>query len=59
MLKNDCLIVTSSSLLNAFYRLEVAEYSAKAIIASRNIGEIVAIDDAQIEELEIAFKLDR
>lgn len=59
MLSNDCLIVTGNSLLNAFDRLEVAEYSAKAIIASKNIGEIVAIDDAQIEDLEIAFKLDR
>ena len=48
MLNNDCLIVTGNSLLNAFDRLEVAEYSAKAIIASKNIGEIVAIDDAQI-----------
>lgn len=55
---NDCVIVTGSSLLNAFDRLEVADFSAKAIIASKNIGQIVAIDDAKIEELEIAFKLD-
>ena len=59
LMTNDCLIVTGSSLLNAFDRLEVAEYSAMAIIASKNIGEIVAIDDAQIDALEVAFKLDR
>ena len=59
MLKNDCLIVTGNSLLNAFDRLEVAEYSAMAIIASQDLGDIVAIDDAQIDELEVAFKLDR
>jgi len=59
MLTNDCLIVTGSSLLNAFDRLEVAEYSAMAILASKDLGEIVAIDDAQIDELEVAFKLDR
>jgi len=59
MLTNDCLIVTGSSLLNAFDRLEVAEYTAMAIIASKDLGEIVKIDDAKIEELEIAFKLDR
>ncbi len=59
MLANDCVIVTGSSLLNAFDRLEVAEYSAMAIIASKSIGEIVTIDEAQIEDLEVAFKLER
>ncbi len=58
MVENDCLIVTGSSLLNAFDRLEVAEYSAKAIIASRIIGNIVTINDQQIKDLEVAFKLD-
>lgn len=59
MVTNDCLIVTGSSLLNAFDRLEVSEYTAKAIIASRELGDIVQIDDAQIDDIEVAFKLDR
>jgi len=29
--KNDCVLVTGKSLLNAFDRLEVAEFSAKSI----------------------------
>jgi L-fuculose-phosphate aldolase len=48
-----------TTLLNAFDRLEVAEYSAKAIIAARALGEIVAIDGPQVEDLVAAFSLDR
>lgn len=55
--ENDCVIVTGSNLLNAFDRLEVLEYSAKAIIASKELGEIVSIDEDSIKEIEIAFKL--
>ena len=58
LVENDCLIVTGSSLLNAFDRLEVAEYSAKAIIASKSIGHIVSINDEQIKALEKAFRLE-
>ncbi|WP_132012746.1 class II aldolase/adducin family protein [Hydrogenispora ethanolica] len=57
MMENDCIIVTGSTLLNAFDRLEVAEYSAKAIIASKSIGEIAIIDQEKITEIEEAFKL--
>jgi L-fuculose-phosphate aldolase len=49
--------VTGDSLLNAFDRLEVAEYSAKAIIASKDLGEMVAINQQQIDEIEDAFHL--
>ena len=49
--------MTGDSLLNAFDRLEVAEYSAKAIIASRQLGDVVAINDAEIDEIEEAFHL--
>ncbi len=55
--ENDCVIVTGSSLLNAFDRLEVLEYSAKAIIASKELGEIVSIDEESISAIEVAFKL--
>ena len=58
MMRNDCIIVTGSTLLNAFDRLEVAEYSAKAIISARSLGSIVSINDSQISELEKAFKLE-
>lgn len=57
LVENDCIIVTGSSLLNAFDKLEVAEYTAKAIISSKVIGDVVAINDEQVKEIEEAFKL--
>ena len=57
IVKNDCVIVTGDSLLNAFDRLEVAEYSARAIIAAKDLGDVVAINNAEIEEIEEAFHL--
>ena len=57
MLENDCVIVTGSSLLNAFDRLEVLEYSAKAVIGSRSLGELVEISDKHIEDIKDAFNL--
>ena len=57
IIKNDCVIVTGDSLLNSFDRLEVAEYSARAIIAAKDLGEVVAINDQEIEEIEEAFHL--
>lgn len=57
LIKNDCAIVTGDSLLNAFDRLEVAEYSARAIIAARGLGDVVAINDEEIAEIEEAFNL--
>ena len=57
MMANDCFIVTGDTLLSTFDRLEVAEYSAKAIISARSLGEIVSINDHQIAELEKAFHL--
>jgi L-fuculose-phosphate aldolase len=58
MVKNDCIIATGSSLINAFDRLEVAEYSAKAVISAKNLGSIVTIDNEKITSLEKAFHLD-
>jgi L-fuculose-phosphate aldolase len=57
IVENDAVIVTGSSLLNAFDRLEVAEYSARGIIDSRMIGDMIAINDAQVAEIEDAFNL--
>ena len=54
---NDCIISVGTSLLNAFDRLEVAEYSAKAIISTKNLGEIVKINDEQVDDLKVAFNL--
>ena len=57
IVENDCVIVTGNTLLNAFDRLEVLEYSAKALIYSTNLGPVVKIDDEKIRDIERAFKL--
>ena len=57
MVRNDCVIVTGSSLLNAFDRLEVLEYSAKAVLDAKMIGELVKIENSAVEELIEAFHL--
>lgn len=53
--ENDCVIVTGSSLINAFDKLEVMEYSAKAIVFSKALGEIVSITDEEVKDLREAF----
>ena len=55
--ENDCVVVTGKSLLNAFDRLEVAEFSAKSIIESLGLGPIVHIGAGDIADIEAAFKL--
>ena len=51
------MIVTGQGLVNTFDRLEVAEYSAKPILAARALGDIVYIAEDRIRELEVAFRL--
>ena len=57
IVENDCVLVTGSSLINAFDRLEVMEYSAKSIIDTANIGQIVKISDQEVDDIEVAFNL--
>lgn len=59
LIENDCCIVTGTSLLNAFDRLEVAEFSAKAIVNAVSLGNVVKIDDSEIDRIIDAFKLER
>ena len=55
--ENDCVIVTGTDLLNAFDRLEVLEYSAEALIHTGVIGDVVLINDKQVDEIEVAFNM--
>ena len=57
MVENDCVIVTGSTLLQAFDRLEVMESTAHSIINSVDLGGIVHISDSEINDLKVAFKL--
>ena len=57
IVNNQCVIVAGNSLLNAYDRLEVLEYSAAAIIASKDIGDIVLITPEEVKAIEDAFHL--
>jgi len=57
MIENDCVIVTGTTLLQAFDRLEVMESTAHSIINASAIGDIVHISKEEIDDLKVAFKL--
>ena len=57
MVENDCVISTGSSLINAFDRLEVAEFTANTIIHAKMMGDIIMISDQEVEDINKAFHL--
>ena len=57
LVKNDCLVVAASSLLQAFDRLEVAEFSAQSLLSAIRIGGLKQITDKQTKDLIKAFSL--
>ena len=58
IIENDCVIVGGTSLLNAFDRLEVMEYSAKSVIDTASLGQpVVKISPEEVKDIEVAFNL--
>jgi L-fuculose-phosphate aldolase len=57
LVENDCVLTVGTDILNAFDRLEVAEYSARSLIDTAVIGQLVPIGDEEIHDLEKAFGL--
>lgn len=57
LVDNDSVISTGHSLINAFDRLEVAEFTANTIIHAKMIGEIVMISDKEVDDINKAFNL--
>jgi len=55
IVQNDSIIVTGDKLLQTFDRLEVAEMSAKSLVMGAPLGDLVPINDDQIEELRKEF----
>lgn len=51
IVKNDCFVVTGETPFQVFDRLEVAEFTARSIIDSKELGEIVPMKDEDIEEI--------
>ena len=58
LVDNECVLVAGQTLLNAFDRLEVLEYSAKALIAARDIGPLVKITQDEVLAIRKAFHMD-
>lgn len=58
LVDNECVMVAGKTLLNAFDRLEVLEYSAKALIAARDIGPLVKITQDEVLAIRKAFHMD-
>lgn len=57
MFKNDCVVTTGKTLLQAFDRLEVAEATAHSIVNAHDIGSIQHITDEELDEIKVAFNL--
>ena len=55
LLENDAILATGKSLLEAYDRLEVAEFTARSLINAMPLGSLVSMDDAQIDALKTHF----
>ncbi|WP_159951642.1 class II aldolase/adducin family protein [Polaribacter septentrionalilitoris] len=55
IIENDSVIITGDKLLQTFDYLEVAEFSAKSIVLGHSLGEMVPINDEQVEDLRKKF----
>ena len=55
IIENDSVIITGGNLLQAFDRLEVAEFSAKSLVMGSSLGKFAPMDEKVIEELRKAF----
>ena len=57
LIENTGVITFGKTLIEAFDRLEVAEFTAKCLLLARRIGSFKPITDAQVEEIITAFGL--
>jgi L-fuculose-phosphate aldolase len=56
-LENDAVLTTGTTLTQAFDRLEVAEFSARAVLNAMKLGPIARIDEAALDAIEEKFGL--
>ncbi|BDD00769.1 class II aldolase/adducin family protein [Persicobacter psychrovividus] len=55
VIRNFGLVVTGTSMLDAYDRLEVAEFSAESLIESTLIGKLARIGDGEIQDIVDKF----
>jgi L-fuculose-phosphate aldolase len=57
LIANEGLLVVGQSILQAYDRLEVAEFSARSLLDTRAIGQLKLITEGDIEALKLKFNL--
>ena len=55
LIQNDCLLTSGATVLEAFDRLEVAENSARSLIDSQSLGNVVPIGEHDIADLRAKY----
>jgi L-fuculose-phosphate aldolase len=55
LLENDCIMATGGHLMQTFDRLEVAEFTARSLIYTTALGDLVPIGSSEIRDLEMKF----
>ena len=55
IIDNDCVVIAGSGLLNVFDRLEVLEYSAKSVLAAKQLGEPDTITPEEVKRSRRRF----
>jgi len=55
IVENDCLVVVGDEIMHTFDRLEIAEFTAWALIDTQSIGKPVTINEKNIRALEKRF----
>jgi L-fuculose-phosphate aldolase len=55
LVRNEGIYSTGASILEAFDRLEVAEFSARSLILGRSLGDMRPIGEPQVEALRRKF----
>ncbi|HVP18191.1 MAG TPA: class II aldolase/adducin family protein [Spirochaetia bacterium] len=57
LLENDAILTTGASLTEAYDRLEVAEFSANAILNAANVGKVQRIGERELDAIRKKFGL--
>jgi L-fuculose-phosphate aldolase len=57
LVRSACVVSTGAGALQAFDRLEVAEFSARAVLLARGLGDITMMEGEKLTEIERIFKL--
>jgi len=55
IIENDSVMISGDKLLQTFDYLEAAEFSVKSIVLRNSLGEMVPINDTQVEDLGKQF----